>query len=174
MWRKTNDIVMKKILLTLALCFGICTAANAQSDAAIIGKFLDAIVQKDVVTLMEVSHSYTHKDIDKLIAQSEMLQFQNWNYVHAYNLDGENRYIVAFSIGLDPYSISEDILSYESRKSIITPSGHILAYEMLGIQMENGKKRVRCNADILSITDVERILRKSGKYLPSKYYEGDY
>lgn len=162
---------MKKILAVIALCLGLAYSANAQSDAALVSKFLDAVVQKDAVTLMEIVNSDTQSDVDKLLAQSEILQFTGWNFVYASNTEDGTRFIAAFNLGISPDEITEEQMDYERKRAIITPSGHIFGYEYLCVVEENGRKCIGCNADIPTIVDVEAALRKIGKYLPSKYYE---
>jgi hypothetical protein len=168
---------MKRFLLAMLLCLSSFNNASAQSDDIIIGKFLDAIVRKDKATLMKLAakDNTTLGDIDKMILQSEQLQWCDWHYVHAYNtkdvspyyyhVEEAESYIVAFKIGKD------DTINRTQKRLLVTPSGHIFGYELLSVVIEDGNKKVKCSADILAIPEVEAILRKSNKCLPAWYYE---
>ena len=59
---------MKKLLLSLILCFGAVQISNAQTDADLVTKFLNGVVNKDVPTLLDVLHPDYHHEVDKLIA----------------------------------------------------------------------------------------------------------
>ena len=169
---------MKKLLLSLILCFGAVQISSAQTNADLVAKFLNGVVKKDVVTLIDVMHPECHKDIDKLVAQCDLLKFRSWNYLHAVNITNNGcsatQYLVAVQIGLDPYNISESVMSHENKSLYLSPSGHVFLYEVLGVVTENGRKYVVCNADFLSIPRVEKWLRENGRQLPAKYYNGNY
>lgn len=170
---------MKKLLLSLILCFGAVQISNAQTDADLVTKFLNGVVNKDVPTLLDVLHPDYHHEVDKLIAQCDLLKFQNWNFVHAKNIttyEGRSatEYLVAMKVGLQPTDITENVIDYSTRQLVLTPSGHIFLYEVLHVATDNGRKYVFCNADVLNITRAEQIMRENGKQLHSKYYNGDY
>ena len=170
---------MKKFLLSLLLCFGAVQISTAQLDAELVAQFLNAVVEKDVPTLLDVLHPDYSQEVDKLIAQCDFLKFQNWNFVHAKNIttyEGRSatEYLVAMKVGLQPIEITDDVLDYSTRQLILTPSGHIFLYEVLYVATDNGRKYVFCNADVLSIIRAEQLMRENGKQLHSKYYNGDY
>lgn len=170
---------MKKFLLSLLMCFGAVQISMAQTDTELVTKFLNAVVEKDVPTLLDVLHPDYHHEVDKLIAQCDLLKFQNWDFVHAKNIttyEGRSatEYLVAMEVGVQPIEITEDVLDYSTRQLILTPSGHIFLYEVLYVATDNGRKYVFCNADVLSIIRAEQLMRENGKQLHSKYYNGDY
>ena len=170
---------MKKILLSLVLCFGAVQISMAQTNSEFVTKFLNAVVKKDVSTLLAVLHPDYHREIDKLIAQSSIFKFQNWNFVHAKDIttnDGHTatQYLVAMGVGLQPNEITEDIMSYESRRNFLTPSGHIFLYEEFFVATYNGRKCVLCNADLFDIRSTEQLIRQNGRQLSDRYYTGDY
>ncbi len=160
---------MKKLIVVFLLFVGFGQMSQAQSDYSVISKFLNSVVNQDVNAMMEVLHYDCYGDIDKLLAQSEMLKFRKWEMVGSHGSDGHVSYIVAMEVG-DGVQYSE-IFSDEDRMLYISPSGHCFLYEAFYVISENGRKYVFTNADMLNMTYAEQLLRRNGKTIPSKYYE---
>jgi hypothetical protein len=159
---------MKKLIVVFLLIVGFGQKSQAQTDYSLISKFLNSVVNQDVNAMMEVLHSDCYGDIDKLLAQSENLKFHKWEMVGSHG-NSPVSYIVAMKVG-DEVQYTEN-LPDEVRMLYISPSGHCFLYEAFYVISENGRKYIRTNADMLSMTHAEQLLRRSGKTIPSKYYE---
>ena len=165
--------VMKKLLLVFAFVVGVAHTSSAQSDFSLISKFLNSVVNQDASSMMDVLHPDCYGDVNKLMMQSEVLGLTGWELVAA--ITDENGY-TSYTSYIAAMSVSDEALlteaiSYEDRQRLIAPIGCVFAYESLYVVNDGGRKYVRCNADLLSIRDVEQELRRVGKYLPAKYYE---
>lgn len=162
--------VMKKLLLVFAFVVGVAHTSSAQSDFSLISQFLDSVVNQDASSMMDVLHPDCYGDVNKLMMQSEILDLTGWELVAAItDENGYTSYIAAMSVSDE--ALLSDAISYEERQSLIAPIGCVFAYEVLYVVNDGGRKYVRCNADLLSISYTEQKLRKVGKYLPAKYYE---
>ena len=164
---------MKKFLLSLLLCFGAVQISTAQLDSELVTQFLNAVVEKDGITLLDLLHPDDSKEINKLIEQSNWFNFQGWNFALAKKIpqdDGSviTHYLVAMQIGLDLDDIPNEIWAY------LTPSGHVFLYEIFYVAEYNGHKYVHCNADFLEVSRVEEIMFENGTELHASYYEPNY
>lgn len=165
---------MKKLLIVLAFVFGVGHSASAQTDYSLISRFLNSVVNQDVNEMMDVLAPRCYDDINEIIVASETLGFKQWQLIGNVTFEnGAVSYIAAVYVGdVVNQKVQDFFGGGNDYQRYISPSGHVFLYEVLSIYNDNGRKCVWCNGDFLSIMEVEKMLRMSGKSLPSNFYEG--
>lgn len=157
---------MRKLLIALIAILAFANVSRAQtSDLDLVKRFMDAVIERNIEELDAVLKPSRLDDIPEIIQRGSVLfDSQGWEYIGSYHDGRKVRYYFAIKIGSIPTDRDWSVASF------VLPAGYIVGFEWLCVVMENGRKYVDCNGDLVPIMEVESNLREVGKTIPSKYF----